>query len=124
MLGFLRSLSIEKYTKELNGKRLEYSNIMKTSYNNWKNKKNCSWLPFNSLKEQLEQSNYPLTSCHSRMFLEECMFLQPNDTIICLISSQHYFLSQKSIKSQWVNSISQAMSIDPYKTVKLSFCGG
>lgn len=69
----------------------KYSSVAATS-------RGPTWKPFLALKSTLSDATYPLTELHQRLLIEDFMMLKPGDSIICLISANHYFLEKKSQK--------------------------
>jgi hypothetical protein len=118
MLGFLRINSIANQSSLMGFERINTSHHYKKVYNHWKNNKPCTYAPFKSLQQNLEASTFPLTSHHSRLLLEDFMMLQPGDTILCLISRKHYFLSNKATSTKWKSLLLDVLSIDSFCTIQ------
>jgi hypothetical protein len=122
MFIFLRneyvSAYAESHAKMENG--FDTSHIMKAAINNWKwSSAKFYWKPFLKLKSVLKDAREPMTTSHTRMFLEDFMLCVPGETVMCLISPNHHFFLGRR-QSTWIAQMEESLTMDPLKPVQFS----
>jgi hypothetical protein len=126
ILLFLR----EKHFEAEQGSFLHSNNHFKRAYMKFsqrgERRGGITWKPFLELKNKLTDAPCPLSIFHQRLIIEDFMLLEPGESIICLLSSGHYFLNStvqfgsKQLSNRWVSTIKRALAVSPHKPVILS----
>ena len=113
ILTFLREDRISEIAKK---KHLSINR--KGMYGNWQRAREESLKPFKDFESIFEQAPSPMNQNVHRLLLEDFMLLNPGDKIICLIRSDHEYLSSKSIGRQWMPHLKESITLNPLRPVQ------
>ena len=94
----------------------------KGMFGNWQVEREKSFRPFHTKdinpilkvapKNMMRNQNF------HNLLLEDFMMLNPGNKLICLIRSDHSFLSSPGLKKQWIPLLKEVMTIQPMHPVQ------
>ena len=90
-------------------------------FGNWQVEREKSFRPFHTkdIEPILKAAPNVMNQNLHRLLLEDSMMLNPGDKLICLIQSNHSFLSSPGLlKKQWIPLLKEVMTIEPMHPVQ------
>jgi len=121
LLTFLRDGKITQLYNERNGKPLNVDKIIRSSLNNWHDKRKISYIPYMDLYFANIFENAPpsLSIDDGRLLLEDYMILQPGSQVTILFSKNHSILTSTASKARGLqNLFKAAIRFNPFQPLQ------
>ena len=116
ILTFLRD---DYVSINVNDANLKFMN-KKGMFGNWQVEREKSFRPFHTkdIDPILRAAPNVMSQNFHRLLLEDFMLLNPGDNVICLIRSDHSFLTSPGLKKIWIPLMKEVMTIEPLHPVQ------
>ena len=92
----------------------------KDMYGNWQVKREMSFRPFHTKDINPILKAVPNVMNHNlhHLLIKDFMMLNAGDKVICLLCSDHIFLTDTGPKKQWIPLLKEVMAIEPLHPVQ------